>query len=208
MNMQTSLFEPVNTLAPHNLLNKEGCAHYFDQVFSPANCISLFEELLEGLNWQPDCITMFGKQIITKRQVVWVGDAGCSYTYSGQKKYPQAWTPPLLLIKEKLEKLASWQFNSCLLNLYHNGNEAMGWHSDNEKSITPASAIASLSFGAERKFSFRHRLSKETRSVMLEHGSLLLMKGTTQTHWQHSLPKSTRVTSARINLTFRHMVDQ
>lgn len=203
MNMQTSLFEPVNTLTPRNLLNKEGCAHYFDQVFSPENCISLFDELLEGLNWQADCITMFGKQIITKRQVVWVGDAGCSYTYSGQKKYPQAWTPPLLLIKEKLEKLASWQFNSCLLNLYHNGNEAMGWHSDNEVELNPLAPIASLSLGGERKFAFRHKAEKVSSSILLGNGSVLLMYPPTQVFWQHSLLKTRLPVLPRINLTFR-----
>jgi alkylated DNA repair dioxygenase AlkB len=99
-------------------------------------------------------------------------------------------------------------YNSCLLNLYHNGDEGMAWHSDDEKTLGENSAIASFSFGAERKFSFKHKQTKETVSMMLEHGSLLVMKGTTQTHWLHCLPKSKRITTPRVNLTFRTMVGQ
>jgi alkylated DNA repair dioxygenase AlkB len=105
-----------------------------------------------------------------------------------------------------VEEYAEIKFNSCLLNLYHDGNEGMGWHSDDEKSIEKNSTIASLSFGAERKFSFKHKQTKQTISLVLEHGSLLMMKDATQTNWLHSLPKSEKVIGSRINLTFRKMI--
>lgn len=116
------------------------------------------------------------------------------------------WTRELVNLKQIVEKLSNTRYNSCLLNLYHDGNEGIGWHSDDEKSIEDNSSIASVSFGAERKFSFKHKQSKKIISVLLEHGSLLLMKDTTQKNWLHSIPKSRKITLSRINLTFRRMV--
>ncbi len=203
MNMQISLFTPEHTQTPSNLLSKDGNVQYFSKFFSLENSDTLFDALLKTLDWQPDCITMFGKQFITKRKVVWIGDKGCSYTYSGQKKDPQSWTPELLIIKEQLENLAAWKFNSCLLNLYHDGNEGMGWHSDNEPELNPLAPIASLSLGGERKFAFRHRENKGSSSILLENGSVLLMHPPTQVYWQHSLLRTTLPVSPRINLTFR-----
>jgi alkylated DNA repair dioxygenase AlkB len=116
-----------------------------------------------------------------------------------------AWTKELSELKQLVEKYAGTKFNSCLLNLYHNGNEGMGWHSDDEESLGKDNnnIIASLSFGAERKFSFKHKQTKQIVSVILEHGSLLVMRGATQSNWLHSLPKSKTITQPRINLTFR-----
>jgi alkylated DNA repair dioxygenase AlkB len=146
---------------------------------------------------------MFGKLITTKRKVAWVGDAGCSYTYSGVKKFPQAWTADLLHIKHKLESLTHSAFNSCLLNLYHDGDEGMGWHSDDEKELDSAAPIASVSLGGTRKFAFKHKLDKTSVSLFLEDGSVLLMQPPTQEFWQHSLTKTKRPVAPRINLTFR-----
>lgn len=204
--MQVSLFEPQGPDAPPNLLGKDGCAYYFPGVYPPEDCETLFNTLLDTLQWQPDCITLFGKQIITKRKVVWIGDEGCSYTYSGQKKYPQAWTPELLAIKKRVETLAAWKFNSCLLNLYHDGNESMGWHSDNEAELNPKAPIASLSLGGQRKFALRHRVDKASSSILLENGSVLLMHSPTQEFWQHSLLKTKKIVAPRINLTFRDIL--
>ncbi|WP_332735075.1 alpha-ketoglutarate-dependent dioxygenase AlkB family protein [Flavihumibacter sp.] len=198
----------IFSTAATNLLPFDGMVLYFGSIMPGPEATTYMQQLLSTIDWRNDVNIIFGKKIITSRKVAWYGEKPFAYTYSHSTKEALPFTPELIALKDLTERITGEQFNSCLLNLYHHGGEGMGWHSDNEKSITPASAIASLSFGAERKFSFRHRLSKETRSVMLEHGSLLLMKGTTQTHWQHSLPKSTRVTEARINLTFRHMVDQ
>jgi len=206
--MQTDLFEPTLTehdlsIADVNLLPKDGTATYIPNVFEPNSCLTLSTALRATLNWQQDQLFIFGKLITTKREVAWVGDAGCSYTYSGVKKFPQAWTPELLHIKHVAEALAHHTFNSCLLNLYHDGDQGMGWHSDDEVELEQNAPIASVSFGGERKFSFKHKLEKLGASVVLENGSVLLMHAPTQHFWQHSLTKTKRSVLPRINLTFR-----
>jgi alkylated DNA repair dioxygenase AlkB len=140
---------------------------------------------------------------VTKRKTAWYGDSNYVYNYSNTEKKALPWTSELAKLKQVVEILLNIKFNSCLMNLYHDGNEGMGWHSDDEKSIEEDSTIASVSFGAERKFSFKHKQSKKIISILLEHGSLLLMKEGTQKNWLHSLPKSTKITLPRINLTFR-----
>jgi alkylated DNA repair dioxygenase AlkB len=186
-----------------NLLPKDGHIEYLPSIFDPLACAKLFEMLAKSLDWRCDQLYMFGKLITTKRKVAWVGDEGCAYTYSGVKKEPQAWTPELMLIKSKLEAIAQCKFNSCLLNLYHDGSEGMGWHSDDEPELVQTAPIASMSLGAARKFSFKHKADKTNASLMLENGSVLLMHAPTQTFWNHSLVKTTRPVGPRINLTFR-----
>ena len=163
-------------------------------------------QLQESLVWESDQLIMFGKVVTTRRKVAWVGDSKCSYTYSGVQKIPQAWTSDLLLIKEQLEAMARCQFNSCLLNFYHDGDDGMGWHSDDEKELNPHSPIASLSLGARRKFAFRHKKDKETISLFLEGGSALIMHAPAQEYWQHALLKTKTASDARINLTFRNII--
>jgi alkylated DNA repair dioxygenase AlkB len=148
---------------------------------------------------------MFGKEIITKRKVAFYGDSLMSYTYSNKTKQALAWTPLLLEIKNLTTSYTGSHYNACLLNLYHDGEEGMGWHSDDEKEIIPNSSIASLSFGAERKFAIKHKTTKETHSILLENGSLFEMLGSFQKHWLHSMPKSKKIIAPRINLTFRQM---
>jgi len=201
--MQTQLFESDQPHSPLNILPKDGCVDYLPSVFDPDSCKALFEALNDALDWQVDQIYMFGKKITTKRKVAWVGDEGCSYTYSGVKKHPQPWTPELLTIKEKLECIAQWRFNSCLLNLYHDGSEGMGWHSDNEKELDRTAPIVSLSLGGERKFAFKHKIDKTNASLILENGSALIMHAPTQEFWNHSLVKTKLPVAPRINLTFR-----
>ena len=206
--MQTDLFEPTpsgddSPQIDVNLLPKDGSVTYISKVFEPNSCSTLFASLREALDWQQDQLVMFGKLITTKREVAWVGDAGCSYTYSGVKKFPQAWTPELLLIKQTAETLANYKFNSCLLNLYHDGAQGMGWHSDDEIELDKNAPIASVSFGGERKFSFKHKFEKLGASVILENGSVLLMHAPSQHFWQHSLTKTKRSVLPRISLTFR-----
>ena len=145
------------------------------------------------------------KRIITKRKVAWYGDSPYSYTYSKVTKHALPWTPTLKVIKALIEEKAKSEFNSCLLNLYHSGSEGMGWHSDGEKELVKHGVIASMSFGAERKFVFKHIRTKETVSIFLQSGSLLTMQDQTQDHWQHRLPPTKKVTTPRINLTFRQM---
>ena len=189
-----------------NLLHKDGTAHYYGKILPYREANRYFDLLLQNIQWKNDEANILGKHIITKRKVAWYGNSDYSYAYSNTTKQALAWTRELSVLKRLVEEITGESFNSCLLNLYHNGNEGLGWHSDDEKSIGKYTPIASLSFGAERKFSFKHKQTKQTVSLVPEHGSLLVMKGATQTNWLHSLPKSNRITQARINLTFRMMV--
>ena len=189
-----------------NLLHKDGTAHYYGKILPYREANRYFDLLLQNIQWKNDEANILGKHIVTKRKVAWYGNSDYSYAYSNTTKQALAWTRELSVLKRLVEEITGESFNSCLLNLYHNGNEGLGWHSDDEKSIGKYTPIASLSFGAERKFSFKHKQTKQTVSLVLGHGSLLVMKGATQTNWLHSLPKSNRITQARINLTFRMMV--
>ena len=189
-----------------NLLTKDGTAYYYGKIFTCHESNEIFQSLLLNIPWQNDEVVIFGKLIVTKRKTAWYGDSDYVYIYSNTKKKALPWTRELVKLKQVVENLSNTKFNSCLLNLYDDGSVGMGWHSDDEKSIEVDSAIASVSFGEERRFSFKHKQSKKTISVLLESGSLLLMKDTTQKNWLHSLPKSTKITRPRINLTFRKMV--
>jgi alkylated DNA repair dioxygenase AlkB len=191
-----------------NYLPQDGTVNYYGKPLTRAQADLYLEKLLTTIQWKNDEAVIFGRHIITKRKVAWYGNDNYNYAYSNINRQALAWTKELLELKELVEKRTGETFNSCLLNLYHNGDEGMAWHSDDEKTLGENSAIASFSFGAERKFSFKHKQTKEVISMMLEHGSLLVMKGTTQTHWLHCLPKSKRITTPRVNLTFRTMIPQ
>lgn len=188
---------------PDNLLPKDGVVKYYGELISLASADDFFNCLLNTIEWKNDEAVIYGKRIITKRKVAWYAEKPFEYTYSNTTKRALPWTNELLQLKAIVEKRTGEQFNSCLLNLYHDGSEGMAWHSDGEKDLKKNGAIASLSFGAERKFSFKHKTTKDTASLVLEHGSLLVMQGTTQTYWQHRLPPTKTVTEPRINLTFR-----
>ena len=140
------------------------------------------------------------------RKSAWYGDSGASYAYSGIRREPLPWTPELLTIKETCEEVANASFNSVLCNLYHDGNDGMGWHADDERELGFEPIIASISFGADRKFSFKHRITKERIDIRLAHGSMLIMRGQSQHAWLHALPKSKKVLEPRINLTFRNIL--
>ena len=191
-----------------NFLPYSGTALYFGKLFLPDEAECLFNSLLHIIAWRHEEAVVYGRHIITRRMVAWYGDKAYSYTYSGVTKEALPWTEDLSFVKQIAEDKTGETFNSCLLNLYHNGEEGMGWHSDNEAAIEKNSAIASVSFGAERLFAFRHKKTKETVSLLLENGSLLLMKDITQQNWHHSLPKSKKITEKRINLTFRRMKEK
>lgn len=201
--MQIELLKQTQTAQASNLLPSDGGAEYLQEIFDQSQCANLFQILSQTVDWQPDQLWMFGKKITTSRKVAWVGDDGCSYTYSGVKKSPQPWTPELLMIKNKAEELARFKFNSCLLNLYHNGNEGMGWHSDDEVELDENAPIVSISFGASRKFAFRHKLNGMSVRLFLENGSALVMHSPSQKFWNHSLLKTKLPVGPRINLTFR-----
>ena len=188
-----------------NLLPNDGTANYFGKIFSNKEADKLTKILLDNIEWKNDEAIIFGKHIITKRKVAWYADEGLSYTYSNTTKQGLPFTETLLLLKKIVEEKTKATFNACLLNLYHDGNEGMAWHSDDEKELVKNGCIASLSFGAERKFMLKHKKTKETISILLENGSLLCMKDATQTNWLHQLPKSLKIKLPRVNLTFRMM---
>jgi alkylated DNA repair dioxygenase AlkB len=189
-----------------NLLHEDGTAYYYGIIMPYKEANRYFDLLLKYIPWKNDEVNILGKHIITKRKVAWYGDFDYLYNYSNSTKKALVWTRELVELKRLVEQVSGACFNSCLLNLYHNGTEGLGWHSDDERSLGKNAPIASLSFGAERKFSFKHKQTKRMVSLVLEHGSLLVMKNATQIYWLHSLPKSNKITQARINLTFRVMV--
>ena len=189
-----------------NLLPGDGIVNYYGKLMTASEADAMAQALLDRIEWRNDEAVIYGKRIITKRKVAWYGEEPFSYTYSNTTKTALPWTPELLFLKNLAEKHSGETYNSCLLNLYHDGSEGMAWHSDGEKDLRKNGAIGSLSFGAERKFCFKHKKSGEKIDVFLEAGSLLVMKGETQTHWLHRLPPTTKVHQPRINLTFRTIV--
>ncbi len=189
---------------PKNLLPFDGTALNYGPIFAEG-AERHFTQLQKEVPWEHDVIKMFGKTITTARQVAWYGEKNLAYTYSGVTKQPLAWSPLLSELKIQVEKQTGEIFNSCLLNLYHEGSQGVSWHRDNESSIRKDSTIACLSFGAERKFYFKHLRSKEQITTLLAPGSLLIMSGTIQTHWAHCLPKMARIKEPRISLTFRQL---
>ncbi|SFS86861.1 Alkylated DNA repair dioxygenase AlkB [Sphingobacterium wenxiniae] len=186
-----------------NHLPYDGTVNYYGPIFPPLQADAYYMTLMQEVDWKADEAIIFGKHITTKRKVAWYGDSAFSYTYSGIQKTALPWIDTLLSIKSIVEKRTKETFNSCLCNLYHDGDEGMAWHSDAEKDLKKHGAIASVTLGAERKFCFKHKSSKETINIVLEHGSLLVMKDETQDFWLHRLPPTTKVHTPRINLTFR-----
>lgn len=196
------LFE-IKPDSSKNLLPEGGEVNYYGQVFDDEKANFYEKNLLDNIAWKNDVAVVFGKRIETKRKVAWYGDQPFEYTYSNNTKRALIWTKDLLELKTIVEKETGETFNSCLLNLYHDGSEGMAWHSDGEKDLQKNGAIVSLSFGAERKFAFKHKKTNETVALQLEHGSILVMKGECQTNWLHRLPPTKKVFGPRVNLTFR-----
>ena len=188
------------------VLNRDGRADYYGKIITNMEANLYFEILLQNIVWKNDEAIILGKHIITKRKTAWYGDSDYLYTYSNTTRRALPWTSELRDLKQLVEKLTETKFNSCLLNLYHDGNEGLAWHSDDEEVLRRNGTIASLSFGAERKFSLKHKKTKQTISIVLEHGSLLVMKDETQVYWLHSLPKTKKIVMPRINLTFREII--
>ena len=190
---------------PENILPSDGEAYYHGCVLSPEEAAFYFNQLMTQIAWKNDEAIILGKHIITKRKIAWYADYPFSYTYSKITRQALPWTKELLLLKALIEKESNATYNSCLMNLYHDGSEGMAWHSDGEKELMKNGAIGSLSLGAERKFSFKNKQTKEVVSIILPSGSLLVMKGSIQSNWWHRLPPTKKVKEPRINLTFRSM---
>lgn len=186
-----------------NYLPYQGTVHFHGYVLTSAEAAFYFDHLLHHIAWKNDEAIIFGKKVITKRKVAWYGSQPFQYTYSKVTKLALPWTPELLELKKCIEKATGETYNSCLLNLYHDGSEGMAWHSDGEKDLKKNGAIASLSLGATRKFLFKHKDTGEKVTFTLESGQLLVMKDETQTFWFHRLPPTKVVQHPRINLTFR-----
>lgn len=197
----------IENVNQNNLLPSDGQVNYHPFAFSKEEIESHFHDLSNEIIWQQDVVKLFGKTYITDRKVAWYAEKPFIYRYSGQSKIALPFSPTLLDIKSRVEKLTGSEYNACLLNYYHNGSEGMGWHSDNEKSIRPNSSIASVSLGVSRKFQFKHKTHGLKFDLILDSGSVLDMRGETQEFWLHALPKSKKVLGTRINLTFRKMAD-
>jgi len=192
----------------NNLLPYGGTVNYYGKILTSQESEDYLDTLLNNIVWKNDEAIIFGKKIITKRKVAWYGEKPFQYTYSKTTKLALPWTTKLLELKTKVEQETRETFNSCLLNLYHDGSEGMAWHSDGEKDLKKNGAIASVSFGSERKFAFKHKKTKEKVELVLEKGSLLIMKDQTQTHWLHRLPPTNKSKDPRVNLTFRTIVEK
>lgn len=177
---------------------------FYPALLNQPECDRLLADLTQTIQWRQDWIKIYGRSLPQPRLTAWYGDAGKSYTYSGITMHPTPWIPTLLDLKAKVDTLAGVVFNSVLLNLYRDGKDSMGWHSDDEPELGTNPVIGSLSLGGTRRFMLRHRFEKGLKHQLeLTSGSFLLMQGTTQHYWQHQVPKTKRPVSPRINLTFR-----
>ena len=192
-----------NTSLINNILPFNGITNYHGQILNSQQCAFFYAAFMQRIQWKNDEAFIFGKHIVTKRKVAWYGESEFTYTYSNVAKTAMLFTEELLRLKKIVEKESKATYNSCLLNLYHTGEEGMAWHSDDEKMLKKNGEIASVTLGAARKFSFKHKATKQKVDVFLENGSLLVMKDTTQKHWLHRLPPTKKVNTPRINLTFR-----
>ncbi|MEX6686443.1 alpha-ketoglutarate-dependent dioxygenase AlkB [Danxiaibacter flavus] len=192
---------------PKNLLPFDGEVYLFPALFTKEESSKLYDLLAESIQWKQEPIVIFGKQIMQPRLTAWYGDEQKPYSYSGITMHPHPWSKELLEIKHRIESVANHIFTSALLNFYRNGYDSMGWHKDNEKELGINPVIGSVSFGSDRTFCFKHAKEKTpTQKATLNSGSFLLMKGATQHHWLHSIPKEPKITEGRINLTFRTII--
>lgn len=196
--------ETLFSLDPIHLNLPDATFIYYPNFLNQEKAGLYFEKLLQETPWQQDDITIFGKKIAQPRLTALYGNLGKPYSYSGITMHPIAWNPLVWLLKEEVETIAQHSFTSVLLNLYRNEKDSNGWHADNEKELGRDPTIASLSLGETRKFQIKHTTNKNIKcDILLEHGSLLLMKEGAQVHYKHQLPKATQPKNARINLTFR-----
>lgn len=179
---------------------------FYKNFFSKSESDVLFKNLRSNISWKQESMNMYGKKIDFPRLTAWYGDNDKPYSFSGIKLNPSNWNEDLLSIKSKIEPISKKEFNSVLLNLYRNGNDSISWHTDAEKELGINPIIASVNFGATRKFQLRHIKTKEKLEIDLTNGSLLLMQGELQHFWQHQVPKTSKPVGERINLTFRIII--
>ena len=199
MNLELFTPEPRDNILPY-----DGIVQDYGLVLSAEQSARYLRYFLQHLAWQPDEGMLFGQYYRTQRQVAWYGDEQYQYRYSGALKQAHVWQPALWRLKQQVEQWVGHPFNSCLANLYQDGTQGLGWHSDDEPNLGKNVVIASLSFGATRKFSFKHKHTANKVDLLLQSGQLLVMRGQTQQHWKHALIKSSKILQPRINLTFRY----
>ena len=190
-----------------NILPYDGEVLYYPTVVSQQQSDRWYQLLKKTIPWEAEHVVMFGRRLQLKRAVAWYALTNRSYTYAGQTKQALIMTPPLLELKHMVEQLSQATFNSCLLNWYHNGTEAMGWHRDNERELVADGVIASISFGESRIFRFKHIKTTDIYSITLESGSVLIMRGAVHESWRHELRKAPSQENGRINITFRQLVE-
>lgn len=203
--MQNALFDDsdINSNALHQI--RDGEYIFIQNFFDTDTANKYLKQLLENIEWKQESMNMFGKRIPFPRLTAWYGEEGKNYSYSGVTHQPLPWSKELLEIKQKIEEVSDTSFNSVLLNLYRNGNDSMSWHTDAEPELGRNPIIASINFGDSRNFHLRHMKTKEKIEIELTHGSLLVMQGELQHHWQHQVPKTKKSSQPRINLTFRRI---
>lgn len=177
-----------------------------DGFYDAAECERIYRHLRHQHQWPDNRYTVAGRQFILPRLQTWHADPGIRYSYSNNLLQTRPWMPVLSEIRSQIETYLNFSFNSVLVNLYRNGNDYVGWHSDNEAELGEQPFIASVTFGAERRFEFRHKKSSENGRVLLRSGTLLIMQPNFQHHWLHSLPIDQNVSEGRINLTFRKVI--
>jgi len=206
---QRDLFGNIISSKPNNI-NKPGLTEidngeylFFPDFFSKLESDLYLHKMEENIDWKQESMNMYGKQVNFPRLTAWYGDNDKPYSFSGITLEPKTWNSELMEIKQKIEPLSNVVFNSVLLNRYRSGNDSISWHTDAEKELGLNPVIASVNFGATRKFQLRHIHTKEKLEIELTHGSLLVMKGQLQHYWQHQVPKTSKVVGERINLTFR-----
>ncbi len=202
--MSRDRFLPNNHLQRRVIIETDGQVILYPDLFNRQDSNGLFSDLCDRIQWRQETIQIFGKRMSVPRLTAWYGDEGKFYTYSGIEHHPQPWIPPLKSIKSKVEEISDVTFNSVLLNLYRTGKDSMAWHSDDEPELGKNPIIASVSLGATRRFSLRHKTAKDRKVHLdLTNGCLVLMQGETQHRWQHQIPKTSQSVQPRINLTFR-----
>lgn len=186
---------------------KDAEVFYYPGFFTEEDTLRYYNTILDAAQWQQDHITLFGKTHPQPRLTALYADNDAPYSYSGITMHPHPFFPELLAIKQKIETVCDVHFTSCLLNLYRGGKDSNGWHADDEPELGKNPVIASVSLGAERYFHLKHKREKQRKhKLLLESGSLLIMKGGTQHHWLHQIPKTAKETGKRINLTFRNII--
>jgi alkylated DNA repair dioxygenase AlkB len=200
---QFNLFEDSEPKHGEPIVIPNGEYLYFPNFFEKVRADRYLESFIHNIDWKQESMNMYGKQVLFPRLTSWYGDNDKPYSFSGITLSPHPWSDELLDIKSKIEPVCETSFNSVLLNLYRDGNDSISWHTDEEKELGKNPIIASVNFGAERKFQIKHNQTCEIHDIILKHGSLLVMRGELQHFWKHQVPKQKTISKPRVNLTFR-----